>query len=141
MHVSISLLNLLYSLVLSDYLPPVKLNAVMRASAVGKVVASRCKDRKVGDAVSLIFPLRSARPHQDSGDCDRLTYPSYIDLAPLPLLFGSDNAPTVVLRLDSSSDPPTWITLPFSLHPTGRGYLRMARVSNSSFSLIKPTRY
>lgn len=42
----------------TDYLPPVKLNAVMRASAVGKIVASKCPKRKVGQAVSrLIFSL------------------------------------------------------------------------------------
>ena len=61
MHDSTSLPRLLCFFVLPDYLPPVKLNAVMRASAVGKVVASRCKNRKVGDAVS--FELSSSLPY------------------------------------------------------------------------------
>jgi hypothetical protein len=38
---------------ITDYLPPVKLGAVMRASAVGKIVASKCPNRKVGQSVSL----------------------------------------------------------------------------------------
>lgn len=38
-----------------NYLPPVKLGAVMRASAVGKIVASKCPDRKIGQSVEGTF--------------------------------------------------------------------------------------
>ncbi|KAH8082201.1 hypothetical protein HD553DRAFT_67402 [Filobasidium floriforme] len=38
-----------------NYLPPVKLGAVMRASAVGKIVASKCPNRKVGQSVEGTF--------------------------------------------------------------------------------------
>lgn len=38
-----------------NYLPPVELGAVMRASGIGRVVASRCPKRKVGDTVEGVF--------------------------------------------------------------------------------------
>ncbi|KAJ9106860.1 hypothetical protein QFC19_002989 [Naganishia cerealis] len=38
-----------------SYIPPVKINEVMRAAGVGKVVASKCPKRQVGDEVEGTF--------------------------------------------------------------------------------------
>lgn len=40
---------------LTGYIPPVKINEVMRAAGIGKVVASKCPKRQVGDEVEGTF--------------------------------------------------------------------------------------
>jgi NADPH-dependent curcumin reductase CurA len=40
---------------LTGYIPPVKINEVMRAAGVGKIVVSKCPNRQVGDEVEGTF--------------------------------------------------------------------------------------